>query len=164
MLASTVVTPIRLYPLNCTLYFCTLYFCTLTRRQLSAPIAFAYIPGDCPASWMYSTTCVQYLYISCYLSDNKPVLLYLLLCLLPQYSSVHIAGQSHVPPYPSADGNSTHTMYFYFTGKASWSTQRHCVCQVLAKSSSLQGLHRTICAPPRERQILPVGLVALAEQ
>ncbi len=36
MLASTVVTPIRLYPLYCTLYFCTL---TLTCRQLSAPVA-----------------------------------------------------------------------------------------------------------------------------
>jgi hypothetical protein len=32
-----------------------------------------------------STTLVQYLYISCYLSDNKPVLSYLLLCLLPQW-------------------------------------------------------------------------------
>jgi hypothetical protein len=48
----------------------------------------AYIPDDRPASWMYSTpppTYVQYLYISCYLSDNKPVLSYLLLPLLPQY-------------------------------------------------------------------------------
>jgi hypothetical protein len=45
----------------------------------------AYIPDDCPASWMYSTTYVQYLFISCYLSDNKPVLSYLLLHLLPQY-------------------------------------------------------------------------------
>jgi hypothetical protein len=44
-----------------------------------------YIPGDRPASWMYFTTCVQYLYISCYLSDNKPVLSYLSLCLLPQF-------------------------------------------------------------------------------
>ncbi len=44
----------------------------------------AYIPGDRPASWIYSTNCVQYLYISCYLSDNKPVLSYLLLRLLPQ--------------------------------------------------------------------------------
>jgi hypothetical protein len=33
---------------------------------------------------MYSTTRVQYLYISCYLSVNKPVLSYLLLRLLPQ--------------------------------------------------------------------------------
>jgi hypothetical protein len=32
---------------------------------------------------MYSTTRVQYLYISCYLSVNKPVLSYLLLRLLP---------------------------------------------------------------------------------
>ncbi len=34
---------------------------------------------------MYSTTLVQYLYISGYLPDNKPVLSYLLLCLLPQW-------------------------------------------------------------------------------
>jgi hypothetical protein len=33
---------------------------------------------------VYSTTLVQYLYISCYLSDNKTVLSYLFLCLLPQ--------------------------------------------------------------------------------
>ncbi len=33
---------------------------------------------------MYSTSFVQYLYISCYLSDNKPVLSYLLSRLLPQ--------------------------------------------------------------------------------
>ncbi len=33
MVASTVVTPIRLYPL-----YCTLYYCTLTRRQPSAPV------------------------------------------------------------------------------------------------------------------------------
>jgi hypothetical protein len=44
----------------------------------------AYTPADRLTSWMYSTTCVQYLYISCYLSDNKPVLSYLLLRLLPQ--------------------------------------------------------------------------------
>jgi hypothetical protein len=36
-----------------------------------------YIPGDRLTSWVYSTTCVQYLYISCYLSDNKPVLSYI---------------------------------------------------------------------------------------
>ncbi len=44
-----------------------------------------YTPGDRLTSWVYSTTFVQYLYISCYLSDNKPVLLYLLLRLLPQW-------------------------------------------------------------------------------
>jgi hypothetical protein len=33
---------------------------------------------------VYSTTLVQYLHISCYLSDNKPVLSYLLSRLLPQ--------------------------------------------------------------------------------
>jgi hypothetical protein len=43
-----------------------------------------YIPGDRLTSWVYPTTCVQYLYISCYLSDNKPVLSCLLSCLLPQ--------------------------------------------------------------------------------
>jgi hypothetical protein len=45
-----------------------------------------YIPGDRLTSWVYSTNCVQYLYVSCYLSDNKRVLSYLLLCLLPQWS------------------------------------------------------------------------------
>ncbi len=29
-----------------------------------------YIPGNCLTSWVYSTTCVQYLYKSCYLSDQ----------------------------------------------------------------------------------------------
>ncbi len=38
LLASTVVTPIRLYPLHCTLYCCTLTP-TLTRRQSSALVA-----------------------------------------------------------------------------------------------------------------------------
>ncbi len=42
-----------------------------------------YIPGDHLTSWVYSNTCVHYLYINCYLSDNKLVLSYLLLCLLP---------------------------------------------------------------------------------
>ncbi len=45
-----------------------------------------YTPGDRLTSW-YSTTFVQYLYISCYLSDNKPVLSYPLLRLLPQIST-----------------------------------------------------------------------------
>jgi hypothetical protein len=39
--------------------------------------------GDRLSSWVYSTTCVQYLSLSCNVSDNKPVLSYLLLCLLP---------------------------------------------------------------------------------
>jgi hypothetical protein len=47
-----------------------------------------YTPGDHLTSWMYFTTFVQYLYRSCYLSDNKPVLLYLLLRLLPQYKTM----------------------------------------------------------------------------
>jgi hypothetical protein len=34
----------------------------------------AYTPTDHLTSWVYSTTFVQYMYISCYLSDNKPVL------------------------------------------------------------------------------------------
>jgi hypothetical protein len=56
-----------------------------------------YAPADRQTSWglvlhpyrpstqlgVYSTTLVQYLYISCYLSDNKPS--YLLSRLLPQY-------------------------------------------------------------------------------
>jgi hypothetical protein len=41
--------------------------------------------GDRLTSWVYSTTFVQYLYISCYLSENKPVLSYLLLHLLPRW-------------------------------------------------------------------------------
>jgi hypothetical protein len=153
VLTSTVVTPIRLYPLNYTLYCCTLtrrqssklvalssafvsdffFFqvlqCTLRWLQLSQHFLLAillrnhqffpkfifllevsrelpqrstlntslvalsnlrragYIPGDRLTSWVYSTTCIQYLYISCYLSDNKPVLSYLLLCLLLQSPS-----------------------------------------------------------------------------
>ncbi len=49
----------------------------------------AYTPTDRLTSWgvQYSTTRVQYQYISCYLSGNKPVLSYLLLCLLPQLLS-----------------------------------------------------------------------------
>ncbi len=56
-----------------------------------------YAPADRQTSWgvlhphwpstqlgVYSTTLVQSLYISCYLSDNKPVLSYLLSRLLPQ--------------------------------------------------------------------------------
>jgi hypothetical protein len=34
---------------------------------------------------VYSTTLVQYLYISCYVTVNKLVLSYLSLCLLPQW-------------------------------------------------------------------------------
>jgi hypothetical protein len=43
-----------------------------------------YTPGDCQTSRVYSTTLVQYLYISCCLFSNKSVLSYLLLHLLPQ--------------------------------------------------------------------------------
>ncbi len=43
----------------------------------------AYTPGDGQTSWVYPSIPVLHLYISCYLSDNKPVLSYLLLCLLP---------------------------------------------------------------------------------
>jgi hypothetical protein len=53
-----------------------------------------YTPTDRLTSWVYFTTFVQYLYISCYLSDNKPVLSYLLLRLLPQWSPVESL-QSH---------------------------------------------------------------------
>ncbi len=44
-----------------------------------------YAPGDRLTSWVYSTIFVQYLYASCCLSENKPVLSYLLLHLLPQW-------------------------------------------------------------------------------
>jgi hypothetical protein len=43
----------------------------------------AYTPGDGQTSWVYSNNPVQYLYISCYVTVNKPVLSYLLLRLLP---------------------------------------------------------------------------------
>jgi hypothetical protein len=46
----------------------------------------SYSSWDRRTSWVYSTTCVQYLYISCYLSDNKWVLPYLLLRLLQPYN------------------------------------------------------------------------------
>ncbi len=44
-------------------------------------------PGDRLTSWVYSTTFVQCLFRTCYLSENKPVLSYLLLRLLPQWWS-----------------------------------------------------------------------------
>jgi hypothetical protein len=44
----------------------------------------AYTPGNGQTSWVYSSNPVLHLYISCYLTVNKPVLSYLLLCLLPQ--------------------------------------------------------------------------------
>jgi hypothetical protein len=43
-----------------------------------------YASGDRLTSWVYFTTFVQYLFISP-IYDNKPVLSYLLLRLLPQY-------------------------------------------------------------------------------
>ncbi len=45
----------------------------------------AYTPGDSQTSWGYSTNPVLHLYISSYVTVNKPVLSYLLLCLLPQW-------------------------------------------------------------------------------
>jgi hypothetical protein len=48
-------------------------------RELATPLLTVKPVG------VYSTTLVQYLYISCYLSDNKPVLSYLLSRLLPQW-------------------------------------------------------------------------------
>ncbi len=54
-------------------------------RRIPTVCRAGYIPGDRLTSWVYSTTCVQYLYISCYLLDNKPVLSYLLWYLLPQW-------------------------------------------------------------------------------
>ncbi len=46
-----------------------------------------YAPGDGQTSPAYSIHSVQYLYINQLSSINKPVLLYLLLCLLPQVTS-----------------------------------------------------------------------------
>jgi hypothetical protein len=46
----------------------------------------AYAPGDGQTSPAYSIHSVQYLYINQLLPANKPVLSYLLLCLLPQTS------------------------------------------------------------------------------
>jgi hypothetical protein len=51
------------------------------KRKLWTP---AYTPGDAQTSWVYSSNPVLHLYISCYVTVNKPVLSYLLLCLLPQ--------------------------------------------------------------------------------
>jgi hypothetical protein len=45
----------------------------------------AFTPGDGQTSWVYSSNPVLHLYISCYVTLNKPVLSYLLLRLLPQY-------------------------------------------------------------------------------
>ncbi len=91
--------PTRLYPL-----YCTLYFCTLTRRQLHALVALssafvsdifsiqfysvwtpAYAPGEGQTSRVYSSNPVLHLYISCYVTVNKPVLSNLSLRLLPQW-------------------------------------------------------------------------------
>jgi hypothetical protein len=44
----------------------------------------AYTPGDNQMSWVYSTNPVLHLYIGCYVTLNKLVLSYLLLCLLLQ--------------------------------------------------------------------------------
>jgi hypothetical protein len=43
----------------------------------------AYTPSDGQASWVYSSNPVLHLYLSCYVTVNKPVLSYLLLRLLP---------------------------------------------------------------------------------
>jgi hypothetical protein len=45
----------------------------------------AYAPGDSRTSTVYSSNPVQYLYINRYVTVNKLVLSYLLLCLLPHY-------------------------------------------------------------------------------
>jgi hypothetical protein len=44
-----------------------------------------YTPGDGQTSWVYSNNPVLHLYISCYVTVNKPVLSYLSLRLLPQF-------------------------------------------------------------------------------
>ncbi len=48
----------------------------------------AYTPGDGQTSWVYSNNPVLHLYISCYVTVNKPVLWYPSLRLLPQYPSL----------------------------------------------------------------------------
>jgi hypothetical protein len=56
----------------------------------------AYTPGDGQTSWVYSTNPVLhlYMYISCYVTVNKPVLSYLLLCLL-----LHSGDPDQVVPF-----------------------------------------------------------------
>jgi hypothetical protein len=44
----------------------------------------AYTPGFSKTSWVYCNNPVLHLYISCYVTVNKPVRSYLLLRLLPQ--------------------------------------------------------------------------------
>ncbi len=51
----------------------------------------AYALGDSQTSLAYSSNPVQYLYISCYVTANKPVLSYLLLRLLPQFDNSKIS-------------------------------------------------------------------------
>jgi hypothetical protein len=48
----------------------------------------AYTPGDGQTSRLYSNNPVLHLYISCYVTVNKPVLSYLSLRLLPQTSGI----------------------------------------------------------------------------
>jgi hypothetical protein len=53
-----VVTPIRLYPLYCTLYLCTL---TLTRRHLQALVA---LVSDIFSLQFYGVHCIGYNFVS----------------------------------------------------------------------------------------------------
>ncbi len=55
--------------------------------HMTAPAMVKALPTplvDGQTSWVYPINPVQYLYISCYVTANKPVLSYLLLRLLPQ--------------------------------------------------------------------------------
>jgi hypothetical protein len=50
----------------------------------------AYSSGNGQTSWVYSSNPALHMYISCYVTVNKPVLSYLLLCLLPHICTFHI--------------------------------------------------------------------------
>jgi hypothetical protein len=58
-------------------------YCGPSRHELIHVWTSAYTPGDGQTSWVYSSNPVLHLYISCYVTVNKLVLSYLLLCLLP---------------------------------------------------------------------------------
>ncbi len=79
---------------NCSLYepFCTLW---PLKRQLFAKsrlfssskcLRIRALAND-QTSWVYPSIPVQSLYTRCYVTDNKPVLSYLLLRLLPHYTN-----------------------------------------------------------------------------
>jgi hypothetical protein len=57
----------------------------LNNRKILAWWIPAFTPGSGQTSRVYSNNPVLLLYISCYVTVNKPVLSYLSLCLLPQW-------------------------------------------------------------------------------